>query len=155
NFVTPAINIRSIKYSLTARGRSCPFSQRLPTGRSSFENASGWIRLPFPAAGTMPHMPFGNVQSRCHAEIGLQPPKPCDQNKERKTRNKHLSADAPGRPLERPVRERAAVPQAWVRSVLAVRPSHALAARQPVQRAGRARAQVRAGRRRVPAGRKG
>src|SRR3954471_14453239 len=48
--------IRSTKYSLTAQGRSVPFSTRLPTGRSSLENASGWIRLPRPAAGTIPHM---------------------------------------------------------------------------------------------------
>src|SRR5689334_19496058 len=43
-------------YSLTALGRSvCP-SLRLPTGSSSLEKASGWMRLPMPAAGTMPHI---------------------------------------------------------------------------------------------------
>src|SRR5918993_2681460 len=48
--------IRSTRYSLTAQGRSTPPSRRLPTGRSSFEKARGWMRLPRPAAGTMPHM---------------------------------------------------------------------------------------------------
>ena len=48
--------MRSTRYSLTAQGRSTPPSRRLPTGRSSFEKASGWMRLPRPAAGTMPHM---------------------------------------------------------------------------------------------------
>jgi hypothetical protein len=37
----PARIIRSTRYSLTARGRSAPFSRRLPTGSSSLENASG------------------------------------------------------------------------------------------------------------------
>src|SRR4051794_28136204 len=54
--VAPATSIRSIRYSLTARGRSAWPSKRLLTGRSSFENAWGWILLPIPAAGTMPHM---------------------------------------------------------------------------------------------------
>src|SRR5215212_1480727 len=48
--------MRSTRYSLTAQGRSVTPSRRLPTGRSSLEKASGWIRLPRPAAGTMPHM---------------------------------------------------------------------------------------------------
>src|SRR5918992_1554256 len=48
--------MRSTRYSLTAQGRSVPPSRRLPTGRSSLEKASGWMRLPRPAAGTMPHM---------------------------------------------------------------------------------------------------
>src|ERR687897_502991 len=48
--------MRSTRYSLTAQGRSVKPSRRLPTGRSSLEKASGWIRLPRPAAGTMPHM---------------------------------------------------------------------------------------------------
>src|SRR5947209_457219 len=47
---------RSRRYSETAQGRSVPSSSRLPTGSNSFEKASGWIRLPRPAAGTMPHM---------------------------------------------------------------------------------------------------
>src|SRR5215212_1964972 len=48
--------MRSTRYSLTAQGRSVTPSRRLPTGRSSLEKASGWMRLPRPAAGTMPHM---------------------------------------------------------------------------------------------------
>src|SRR6185437_5617835 len=40
----------------TAQGRSMPWSLRLPTGSSSLEKARGWIRLPRPAAGTIPHM---------------------------------------------------------------------------------------------------
>src|SRR3954466_15969311 len=48
--------MRSTRYSLTAHGRAIPASVLLPTGRSSFENASGWMRLPRPAAGMMPHM---------------------------------------------------------------------------------------------------
>src|SRR5919199_4152182 len=48
--------MRSTRYSLTAQGRSVPLSSRLPTGRSSLEKAKGWMRLPRPAAGTMPHM---------------------------------------------------------------------------------------------------
>src|SRR3954464_7606003 len=52
----PPRTIRSMRYSLTAQGRSMPPSARLPSGSSSFEKASGWIRLPRPAAGTMPHM---------------------------------------------------------------------------------------------------
>src|SRR4051812_19302166 len=47
---------RSIRYSDTAQGRSMPLSLRLPTGSSSLEKARGWIRLPRPAAGTIPHM---------------------------------------------------------------------------------------------------
>src|SRR5579875_4139860 len=34
-------------------------SVRLPTGRSSLEKASGWMRMPLPAAGMMPHMSGG------------------------------------------------------------------------------------------------
>src|SRR5512133_3959112 len=52
----PARIIRSTRYSETARGRSVPSTIRLPTGSSSFENASGWMRLPRPAAGMTPHM---------------------------------------------------------------------------------------------------
>src|SRR3954454_13479860 len=55
-FVAPPWIIRSTRYSLTAQGRSIPLSRRLPTGNNSLENASGWMRLPIPAAGTMPHM---------------------------------------------------------------------------------------------------
>src|SRR3954447_17997984 len=47
---------RSMRYSDTAQGRSIPLSLRLPTGSSSLENARGWMRLPRPAAGTMPHI---------------------------------------------------------------------------------------------------
>src|SRR3954469_6455253 len=54
-FAPPRI-MRSTRYSLTAQGRSIPLSSRLPTGSNSFEKASGWMRLPMPAAGTMPHM---------------------------------------------------------------------------------------------------
>src|SRR4051794_13305578 len=52
----PPANIRSTRYSLTARGRSVPSSNRLPTGSNSFEKASGWMRVPLPAAGMIPHM---------------------------------------------------------------------------------------------------
>src|SRR6266568_956539 len=52
-FTPPAI-IRSSKYSETARGRSLMPSSRVPTGSNSFENASGRIRVPCPAAGTIP-----------------------------------------------------------------------------------------------------
>src|SRR3954452_10201540 len=52
----PARTMRSTRYSETARGRSMSPSKRLPTGSSSLENASGWIRLPMPAAGMMPRM---------------------------------------------------------------------------------------------------
>src|SRR5918995_5231905 len=54
--LAPPRIIRSTRYSLTAQGRSTPSSRRLPTGRSSFEKARGWMRLPRPAAGTIPHM---------------------------------------------------------------------------------------------------
>src|SRR4051794_3408739 len=54
-FVAPAASIRSMRCSLTARGRSTAPSKRLPTGSSSLENASGWMRVPAPAAGMMPH----------------------------------------------------------------------------------------------------
>src|ERR1700712_4613983 len=47
---------RSTRYSDTAQGRSTPSSALLPTGRSSLENANGCIRLPRPAAGTIPHI---------------------------------------------------------------------------------------------------
>src|SRR3954465_9882579 len=47
---------RSMRYSDTAQGRSIPLSLRLPTGSNSFEKARGWIRLPRPAAGTIPHI---------------------------------------------------------------------------------------------------
>src|SRR5947209_3649969 len=52
----PASTMRSSRYSLTAQGRSVPASSRLPTGSNSLEKASGWIRLPLPAAGTTPHI---------------------------------------------------------------------------------------------------
>ena len=55
-FRAPPRIMRSTKYSLTAQGRSLTPSKRLPTGRSSLEKASGWMRLPRPAAGTIPHM---------------------------------------------------------------------------------------------------
>src|SRR5438105_8541562 len=48
--------MRSTRYSLTAHGRSRPPSMRLPTGNSSLENANGWMRLPRPAAGTIPQL---------------------------------------------------------------------------------------------------
>src|SRR5215203_6548957 len=56
SLVAPAASIRSTRCSLTARGRSTAPSKRLPTGNSSLENASGWIRVPAPAAGMMPHI---------------------------------------------------------------------------------------------------
>src|SRR5438270_9557405 len=61
--VAPAISIRSTRYSLTARGRSASPSKRLPTGRSSFENASGWMREPIPADGMMPHIQIRNQKA--------------------------------------------------------------------------------------------
>src|SRR3954465_3797263 len=57
SFVAPPITMRSTRYSLTARGRSVAPSRRIPTGKSSFENASGWMRLPIPAAGMIPPPP--------------------------------------------------------------------------------------------------
>src|SRR5688572_4514183 len=60
----PARIMRSSRYSLTAHGRSTPPSMRLPTGNSSLEKASGWMRLPRPAAGMMPHMVSGLRQQR-------------------------------------------------------------------------------------------
>src|SRR5947209_438713 len=51
----PAI-IRSTRYSLMARGRSTWPSNLPPTGSNAFENASGWIRPPAPAAGIIPHI---------------------------------------------------------------------------------------------------
>src|SRR6059036_1294985 len=47
---------RSTRYSLTAHGLAMPASLLLPTGSSSLEKASGWMRLPRPAAGMIPHM---------------------------------------------------------------------------------------------------
>src|SRR5690625_3292908 len=56
-FVVPARAMRSRRNSLTARGRAPTSSaMRPPTGRSSFEKASGWMRVPLPAAATMPHI---------------------------------------------------------------------------------------------------
>src|SRR3954462_14961318 len=55
-FSAPPRIRRSMRYSDTAQGRSIPLSLRLPTGSSSLEKAKGWMRLPRPAAGTMPHM---------------------------------------------------------------------------------------------------
>src|SRR6185437_8862076 len=53
----PPRTMRSTRYSLTARGRSTPFASiQLPTGSNSLEKASGWMRVPLPAAGTMPHI---------------------------------------------------------------------------------------------------
>src|SRR3990170_2303300 len=57
SFFAPAHTIRSIRYSLTARGLSSSPSILLPTGSSSLEKASGWILDPAPAAGIIPHMP--------------------------------------------------------------------------------------------------
>src|SRR5215212_4723010 len=71
--------MRSTRYSLTAQGRSVIPSSRLPTGRSSLEKASGWIRLPRPAAGTMPHIsdlhrfPYGGGMPRsCRIDRRLE-----------------------------------------------------------------------------------
>src|SRR5438046_1421858 len=52
----PALNMRSTRNSLTARGRSTSPTKLLPTGSSSLEKPRGWIRVPMPAAGMMPHM---------------------------------------------------------------------------------------------------
>src|SRR5437762_11166158 len=62
-FTAPPHIIRSTRYSLTARGLSVEPSMRLPTGSSSFENASGWILLPMPAAGMIPHINSYSSQS--------------------------------------------------------------------------------------------
>src|SRR4051794_39359064 len=59
---------RSTRYSETAQGRSTPSSVLLPTGRSSLENARGWIRLPRPAAGMTPHI----SSLRCSNKAALQ-----------------------------------------------------------------------------------
>src|SRR3954451_5124897 len=56
SFAAPPAIMRSTRYSLTAQGRSRAPSLRLPTGSNSLENASGWMRLPRPAAGMTPHM---------------------------------------------------------------------------------------------------
>src|SRR4051794_29621592 len=66
----PPSTSRSTRYSLTARGRSRSPSRRLPTGSSSFENASGCMRLPCPAAGTMPHiahLALHQIGDSCHS----------------------------------------------------------------------------------------
>ncbi len=63
-FEAPARTIRSTRYSLTAFGRSVRSSERPPTGSNSFENASGWIRVPFPAAGITPHISFSRQKHR-------------------------------------------------------------------------------------------
>src|SRR5918911_560007 len=68
--LTPARIMRSTRYSLTARGRSVDPSFRLPTGSSSFEKASGWIRVPLPAAGMIPHIAL----SRYRSTAGSPPP---------------------------------------------------------------------------------
>ncbi|PTQ13215.1 hypothetical protein CLG96_03585 [Sphingomonas oleivorans] len=52
----PPHTIRSTRYSLTALGRSMRSSDRPPTGSSSLEKASGWMRVPLPAAGITPHI---------------------------------------------------------------------------------------------------
>src|SRR4051812_14801090 len=54
----PPRSIRSTRYSLTARGRSA----RSPSGSNSLENASGWIRVPCPAAGMTPHILFAPLR---------------------------------------------------------------------------------------------
>src|SRR4051812_15602280 len=55
SFVAPPLTSRSTRYSPTAFGRASRPSIRVPTGNSSFENARGWMRLPWPAAGIRPH----------------------------------------------------------------------------------------------------
>src|SRR5512133_1154317 len=67
----PPLIIRSIRYSDTAFGRSTPPTHWLPTGSSSFEKASGWMRLPIPAAGMMPHM-LGALVDRAGARSGAE-----------------------------------------------------------------------------------
>src|SRR6266571_4368885 len=52
--VAPAVSMRSSRYSQTASGRSVWPSCRVPTGSSSLEKASGWMRVPRPAAGITP-----------------------------------------------------------------------------------------------------
>src|SRR4051794_35191972 len=69
--VAPARIIRSTRYSETALGRSVPPSTRLPTGSSSLEKASGWMRLPTPAAGTRPQVLTGGSPPP-----GPSPPRP-------------------------------------------------------------------------------
>src|SRR3954469_19500164 len=70
----PAIVMRSTRYSLTARGRSMLPSNRPPTGSNSFENASGWMRVPAPAAGMMPSM--RQLQFRVRSQEAPQVPAP-------------------------------------------------------------------------------
>src|SRR4051812_46667702 len=65
--VAPALSMRSTRNSLTARGRSMSPASVLPTGSSSLEKPSGWIRVPRPAAGTMPHMVCYSLVSLCHS----------------------------------------------------------------------------------------
>src|SRR3954468_17622810 len=62
-FEAPPRISRSTRYSLTARGRSVRPSRRLPTGSNSLEKARGWMRLPAPAAGTIPHINSGVGES--------------------------------------------------------------------------------------------
>src|ERR1700716_1482011 len=68
---------RSTRYSETAQGRSTPLSVLLPTGNSSFEKASGWIRLPRPAAGMMPHI--SSLHCRKEDAIDRRPFQELDQ----------------------------------------------------------------------------
>ena len=67
----PPRSMRSTRYSLTARGRSMPSSRRLPTGSSSFEKASGWMRVPL--AGGRDDAPHRTASS---AQAGRRPAVP-------------------------------------------------------------------------------
>src|SRR5436309_4507981 len=92
--VAPARIIRSSRYSETALGRSVSPSVRLPTGSSSLEKARGWIRLPVPAAGTIPQM---LVIRRLLSRRGVPPPRPSSPRP---------SSPAPSHPPHREKREK-------------------------------------------------
>src|SRR5690349_1715689 len=80
-FEAPPRIRRSTRYSLTARGRSVAPSFRLRTGRSSFEKANGWMRVPAPAAGTIPHIVRRQVEcwvpTREVVQVGPRGVPPC------------------------------------------------------------------------------
>src|SRR5436309_4933501 len=60
---------RSTRYSLTAHGRATPASVLLPTGSNSLEKARGWMRVPRPAAGTIPHISGLRHCTRLHRAL--------------------------------------------------------------------------------------
>src|SRR3982751_6435832 len=106
--VAPARIIRSTRYSETAFGRSVPSAMRVPTGSSSLEKASGWMRLPMPAAGTIPQVLMGGPlpPEPSPPRPSSPVPTPLPHRERREKDRKRIFDFVPPRPVREGVRGR-------------------------------------------------